>query len=131
MSDLNDPLKESYIAQVANALKPYVNELKAKDYDPTNRIAQLDGAGEDIKTKGKDRSDAEKALATAVKLEHDTREGYYTLAAATISLTEGLLGKDHALPVKLRGLRADLIGNQNPGGSPAPAPAPTPAPGNP
>ena len=31
MSDLNDPLKESYIGKVGDALSPYVAELKAKN----------------------------------------------------------------------------------------------------
>ena len=122
MSALNDPLKESYIGKLADALKPYAAELVAKGFDPADRITQLGGAGLDIEQKAKARDDAEKAAAVAVKLEHDAREGYYALATATVSLVEGLLGKDHALPMKLRSLRADLIGNQNPAGPPKPAP---------
>ena len=43
MSDLNDALKDSYIGKVADALEPYVEELKAGGFDSTNRIAQLSG----------------------------------------------------------------------------------------
>ena len=123
MSNLNDPLKESYIGKVGDALKPYTAELTAKKFDPTDRIVQLTGAGEVIEAADKVRTGAEQALADAVANEHKVREDFYTLAAATVSLVEGLLTKDHPLPVKLRALRAELIGNQNPNGTPAPAPA--------
>ena len=123
MSDLNDPLKESYIGKVGDALKPYTADLTAKGFDPTARITQLTGAGEVIENADKARKAAEQALAAAVINEHTTREGFYTTATATVSLVEGLLGKDHVLSVKLRGLRAELIGNQNSDGTPAPAPA--------
>lgn len=127
MSDLNDALKESYIGKVADALAPYSAELKAKNYDPTALIAQLTGAGLVIETADKGREAAEQALATAVANVHTVREGFYTQATGSVSLVEGLLGKSHSLPVKLRGLRADLIGNQNPSPTPAPAPAAKPA----
>ncbi len=127
MSDLNDPLKESYIGKVGDALTPYVAELTAKGFDPTILIGQLTGAGKQIEASGKTRKDAEQAVTAAVANEHNTREQFYSQATGTVSLVEGLLGKDHPLPVKLRGLRTELIGNQNPNGTPAPAPAPKPA----
>lgn len=123
MSDLNDPLKESYIGKVGDALKPYAAELKTKGFDVTDRITQLTGAGDQIEAADKIRKEAEEALATAVANEHTLREGFYTTATATVSAVEGVLGKSHPLPVKLRSLRSDLIGNQNAGGTPAPAPA--------
>ena len=55
----------------------------------------------------------------------DVRGQFYTLATGTVSTVEGALGKNHPLTVKLRSLRSDLIGNQNPGGTPAPQPATT------
>jgi hypothetical protein len=122
MSDLNDSLKESYIGKVGNALIPYADELKAGGYDATALITQLTGAGKVIETADKARKDAEKAVAAAVINEHTTRENFYTQATGTVSLVEGVLGKNHPLPVKLRGLRSDLIGNQNSGGTPDPAP---------
>ena len=122
MSNLNDPLKESYIGKVGDALKPYAAELTAKKFDPTDRIAQLTGAGDVIEAADKVRTDAENALAAAVANERKVRDDFYALAAGTVSLVEGVLGKDHPLPVKLRALRADLIGNQNPGGTPTPTP---------
>ena len=125
MSDLNDPLKDSYIGKVGDALIPYSAELTGEGFDPTARIADLTGAGKKIEAAGKARSEAEDALAAAIKNEHAVRDQYYTMATGTVSLVEGLLGKSHALPVKLRNLRADLIGNQNPNGTPAPAPAAT------
>ena len=124
MSDLNDPLKESYIGKVGDALTPYTDELKAKGFDPASRIVQLTGAGPLIESASKLRKQAEKSATDAVQNEHGVRDNFYTLATSTVSLVEGLLGKDHDLPVKLRGLRASLIGNQSPGGTPAPAPAP-------
>jgi hypothetical protein len=66
---------------------------------------------------------AEQAATAAVANVHTVREGFYTQATNTVSLVEGLLTKTHPLAVKLRSLRADLIGNQNSGGTPAPAPA--------
>ena len=127
MSDLNDPLKESYIGKVGDALTPYVAELKAKNFDPTALIAQLTGAGAVIETADKARATAEDAATAAIANVHNVREGFYTQATNTVSLVEGLLTKNHPLPVKLRGLRAELIGNQNPNGTPAPAPAAKPA----
>jgi hypothetical protein len=127
MSDLNDPLKESYIGKVGNALIPYADELKAGGYDATVLIGQLTGAGKVIETADKTRKDAEKAVSAAVINEHTTRENFYTQATGTVSLVEGVLGKDHALTVKLRGLRADLIGNQGSGDTPEP-PTPTKTP---
>jgi hypothetical protein len=55
--------------------------------------------------------------------EHTLREGFYTTATTTVSAVEGVLGKNHPLPVKLRAMRAELIGNQNPGGTPTPVTA--------
>ena len=122
MSDLNDPLKESYIGKVGDALKPYAAELKTNGFDATDRITALTGAGEQIEAADKVRTDAQDAFASAVVNEHNLRQNFYTTATTTVSLVEGVLGKDHPLPVKLRALRADLIGNQNPGGTPTPAP---------
>ena len=45
MADLNDPLKDSYIGKVADALGPYSVDLTAKGFDPSSRITQLTGAG--------------------------------------------------------------------------------------
>lgn len=81
----------------------------------------MGGAGELIESANKLRKQAEQSAADAVKHEQDLRGQFYTLAAGTVSLVEGLLTKDHPLTIKLRGLRADLIGNQNPGSPPAPA----------
>jgi hypothetical protein len=125
MSALNDPLKDSYIGKVADALTPYTADLTAKGFDPTSRITQLTGAGPLTESAHKLRTQAEKSAADAVQHEQDVRDQFYTLATSTVSLVEGLMGKSHELSVKLRGLRADLIGNQSPGGTPAPAPAAT------
>lgn len=125
MSDLNDPLKESYISQVANVLKPYTTELTTAGFDPTSRITQLDGAGELIENAGKLRRSAETAANDAIKNEQAIREQFYKLSTDTVSLVEGLFGKNHPLTQKLRGLRGELIGHQNPGGA-APKTTPTP-----
>lgn len=124
MSDLNDPLKDSYIGKIADALGPYAGELTAKGFDPTSRITQLGGAGLLIETAGKVRKDAEKAALDAVKSEQVLRGTYYKLSTDTVSLVEGLVGKDHELTVKLRGLRAELIGAQNSGATTPTPPTP-------
>ena len=69
MADLNDPLKESYIGKVGDALTPYTAELTAKGFDPASRITELTGAGKKIEDASKIRADAEQALAAAVKSE--------------------------------------------------------------
>ncbi|MES2439360.1 MAG: hypothetical protein V4584_09850 [Verrucomicrobiota bacterium] len=122
MPDLNDPLKDSYIGKVADALAPYTAELTAKGFDPTSRIDQLTGAGPLIENAGKLRKAAEKAASDAVKNEQDLRAQFYKLSTDTVSLVEGLVSKDHELTLKLRGLRATLVGSQTPAG-----PAPTTA----
>ena len=122
MSNLNDPLKESYIGKVGDALKSYTTELKAGGYDPTTIIATLIGAGDVIETADKVRQANEKVLAASVLNVHNIREGFYTQATTAVSLVEGLLGKDHVLSVKLRALRSELVGNQTPGGTPPPTP---------
>ena len=124
MSDLNDALKDSYIGKVADALQPYADDLKAAGFDPASRITQLDGAGQLIESAARLSKQAVQSATDAVQHTQDVRNQFYTLAAATVSLVEGTLGKNHPLPVQLRSLRSDLIGNQNPGGTPAPAPAP-------
>lgn len=124
MADLNDPLKDSYIGKVADALGPYAADLNAKGFDPASRITQLTGAGLLIENAGKLRKSAEKAASDAVKNEQDLRATYYKLATDTVSLVEGLVSKDHELTLKLRGLRASLIGSQTPAG-PAPSTPPT------
>jgi hypothetical protein len=93
MSDLNDPLKESYIGKVADAITAYVDELKAKGFDPTSRIDQLTQAGRLIEGASKVRKAAEKALAEAIASEQALRDQFYKLATETVSLAEGLLGK--------------------------------------
>ena len=123
MSDLNDPLKESYIGKVGDALTPYIAELTAKKYDPTALIAQLTGAGKLIEQAGKDRKAAQDAATAAIANEPATREHSYAQATAAVSLIEGLLTKDHPLVAKLRHLRAELVGNQSPNGTPASKPA--------
>lgn len=120
MSDLNDPLKESYIGRVADALSSYSAELTAKGFDPASRITELAGAGILIEDAGKARKIAEKAASDAVKHEQGLRDKHYKLAADTVSLVEGLLSKDHELTLKLRSLRSSLIGAQT-----VPAPAST------
>lgn len=117
MSDLNDPLKDSYIGRIADATGPYTDELKAKGFDPTSRIEQLNGAGVLIEKAIKVRKAAENAASDAVENEQAIRDQFYKLSTDTVSLVEGLLSKDHNLTVKLRGLRAALIGEQNVGGS--------------
>lgn len=114
MSDLNDPLKDSYIGKVADALAPYTAELMAKGFDPISRIGQLTGAGPLIENAGKLRKSAEKAASAAVKNEQDLRSQFYKLSTDTVSLVEGLVSKDHELTLKLRGLRATLVGTQPP-----------------
>src|SRR5438067_10068575 len=101
MADLNDPLKDSYIGRVADALGPYSTELKDKGFDPASRIQQLTGAGPLIENASKLRKDAETAASNAVKNEQAVRSQFYKLAADTVSLVEGLVGKDHALTTKL------------------------------
>ena len=110
---------------MADAITPYSDELKAADFDPTNRLTQLAGAGGLIEGAHKLRLQAETAAANAVQHEQDVRNQFYTLAATTVDLVEGALGKSHELSVKLRGLRASLTGNHNAGSTPAPTPAPT------
>lgn len=122
MSDLNDALKDSYIGKVADALQPYSDDLKTAGFDPASRITQLGGAGQLIESAAKLSKQAVQSAADAVQHTQDVRSQFYTLATATVSLVEGTLGKSHPLAVKLRSLRSDLIGNQNPGGAPAPAP---------
>jgi hypothetical protein len=122
MSDLNDPLKESYIGKVADALGPYVDELTAKGFDPSTRISELTAAGVMIENAGKVRKAAEKAAAEAVDQEQALRGTYYKLSTDTVSLVEGLLSKDHELTLKLRRLRSALIGAQTPGGTVPAAP---------
>jgi hypothetical protein len=63
---------------------------------------------------------AQVAATAAVQHTQDVRTQFYTLATGTISSVEGALGKSHVLAVKLRSLRSDLIGNQNPNATPAP-----------
>jgi len=123
MPDLNDPLKESYIAAVGSAIGAYTDELKAQGFDPTSRIEQLTGAGKIIEGAKKARVAADKAATAAIANEQAVREQFYKLATDSVSLVEGLLSKNHDATAKLRGLRAELIGNQNPSGT-APAPAP-------
>lgn len=128
MSDLNDALKDSYIGKVADALQPYTDELKAAGFDPTSRIEQLSGAGQLIESAAKLAQQQQDAASAAVQQTQDVRSQFYTLATTSISSVEGALGKSHALAVKLRSLRADLIGNQNPGGTATPAAKTAPKP---
>jgi hypothetical protein len=121
VADLNDPLKDSYIGKVADALAPYTAELTAKGFDPTSRIGQLTGAGPLIENAGKLRKAAEKAVSDAVKNEQDLRAQFYKLSTDTVSLVEGLVSKDHELTLKLRGLRATLVGSQTTAAPVAPA----------
>lgn len=62
-----------------------------------------------------------------MKNEQDFRATYYKLSTDTVSLVEGLVGKDHELTLKLRSLRSNLIGAQTPGGPATPLPVNPPA----
>ena len=125
MSALNIPLKDSYIGKIGDALGPYAADLIAKEFDPANRIAALTGAGPAIEKAIRERKEAEAEATKTVKAEQALRDASYKLATETVSLVEGLLGKDHQLTLKLRGLRADLVGDQSPDDTPPPA-APAP-----
>ncbi len=89
---------------------------------PPAAITQLTGAGLLIENAGRLRKSAEKAVSEAVKNEQDLWSTYYKLATDTVSLVEGLVSKDHELTLKLRGLRASLVGSQTPGDSNPPPP---------
>ena len=73
MSDLNDALKDSYIGKVADALQPYVTELKAGGFDPTSRITQLGGAGLLIESAAKLSKQAQQSAADAVQHTQEVR----------------------------------------------------------
>jgi hypothetical protein len=122
MSGLNDPLKDSYIGKVADAIAPYAADLIAEKFDPAERIATLVAAGPLIAKAIRERKEAQAEAAKKVAAEQELRTTTYKLATDTVSLVEGLVSKDHPLTLQLRSLRADLIGHQAPGTTPPPAP---------
>ena len=77
-----------------------------------------------MESAGKLAQQAQDAATAAVQHTQEVREQFYKLATGTISSVEGAVGTGHPLTAKLRSLRSDLIGNQNPGGTPAPAAKP-------
>ena len=129
MADLNDPLKDSYIGKVADALQPYAAELKTTGFAPANLVKQLTDAGPLIEAAHAEREKVAEELAEKVAAEQKLRTENYAAATGAVSTVEGLLGKSHALTEKLRGLRASLIGSQSANGGTTRPAAPPAKPG--
>ena len=97
--------KRDFVAQIIVLMEQSSSTLSEAGFDPTARIAQLKSellATEEAEAKQKE---IQAASLDATKLTNATLKQAYEDASASISLIEGILGKDNSLVHKLRQLR--------------------------
>ena len=110
MANMNNAEKESFSAQIAGILKEKATSdaLKAKKFDPADLAKEIeDGikALPDLNAK----TIADEAIAQAsLAAENGVRDAAYDAASGAVNTVSGLLGKDHALTKKLRGIRGEM-----------------------
>ncbi len=105
MSDLTDSDKKSFIDKIIAALTTSKADLTAKGWDPAQRITNLQNGVTSVTNDEGLVSQLDAALATAVATRRTDLDNNYALASATVSLVEGILGKDAPLVRDLRQIR--------------------------
>jgi len=118
MSDISDTDKKSFIDEVTAALGANAADLTAKGWDPAQRITNLQNGITSVTNDEGIVAQLDLAFAKAVAARRADLDNNYALASASVSLVEGLLGKDHPLVRDLHQVRGSFSL-----GRPAAAPA--------
>jgi hypothetical protein len=126
MADLTDTEEKLYAREITAILVQYADEMKANDVDASQRIANLDNGSKATDAAETAQAKTDAANNDAIALVAQLRTANYKLAAASVSLIEGALGKDHPGTVKARGLRGAIVG-AGPRTPAQPPPPPAPA----
>ena len=106
MSDLTDADKKSFIDKIVAALTTHKTDLAAKGWDPAQRITNLQNGVTSVTNDEGIVSQLDAALAAAVATRRTDLDNNYALASATVSLVEGILGRDAPLVRDLRQIRS-------------------------
>jgi hypothetical protein len=105
MSDLTDAEKKSFIDKIIAALTTSKADLTAKGWDPAQRITNLQNGVTSVTNDEGIVAQLDAALAAAIATRRTDLDNNYALASASVSLVEGILGKDAPLVRDLRQIR--------------------------
>lgn len=105
MSANSEAKKRDFVSQTITIMEQNITMLIDAGFDPADRINQLKTellATDEAEGR---QNEAQAAALDATKLANATLKTAYDDASASVSLIEGLLGKDNSLVHKLRQLR--------------------------
>jgi hypothetical protein len=112
MPNLTDADKKAFIGDMIASLGGNKDlllagqpEVPGSGWDPTQRIAALEGAQDTVDGHEKTIASLETALKTAIDARRAALERTYDIASASVSSAEGAVGKEHPLVKQLRQLR--------------------------
>ncbi len=119
MAQLTDADQKSFIDKIIGALTANSALLKSKDWDPTQRLTNLQNGVTSVTSDEGIISQLNQTLTSAIATRRSDLDNNYALASASIGSVEGALGKDHPLVGDLHKIRGAMSH-----ASPAPKPAP-------
>jgi hypothetical protein len=105
MSKQNESGKRDFVTQLIEIIELHKQRLIDKEFDPTNRIAQLTQELKNTDVAEAKQSDAMAASKNATQLANDTLDIAYKNDSATVDLITGLLGKKDNLVLEIKKLR--------------------------
>ncbi|WP_309720135.1 hypothetical protein [Armatimonas sp.] len=118
MAKLTDADRRAFAHQVVEVLRLHAPQLSAAGFDVTTRLTQLEASAHEADVKEAAQLSAQQAALRATQESTTATDDAYDFASKSVSLVEGILGKDDPLVTVLRGLRPALHN--------APSPAPKP-----
>jgi len=108
MADLTDADKKSFIDKMIGVLKETKDALTAKDWDPTQRITNLENGVKSVTGDEGIVSGLEATLTTAINTRRTDLDNNYALASASVAAVEGALGKAHPIVKDLHKVRGGM-----------------------
>ena len=108
MADLTDADKKSFIDKIIGALTANKALLISKDWDPTQRVTNLENGVKSVTGDEGVISGLEQTLTTANATRRADLDNNYALASASVGAVESALGKNHPLVNDLRKMRGGM-----------------------
>ena len=108
MADLTDADKKSFIDKIIGALTANKALFISKDWDPTQRILNLENGVKSVTGDEGVISSLEQTLTVANNTRRSDLDHNYSLASASIGSAEGALTKDHPLVNDLHQIRGAM-----------------------
>ncbi|MGF7137951.1 hypothetical protein [Roseimarinus sediminis] len=105
MVNLNDAGKRDFINQIKKILEENAEPISQAGFDPLPKIEALSSKAAAVEAAEVKQQQAQAAAKDATKLARNTLSEAYKEASETVSLLEGLLGKDHNLIKEIKKMR--------------------------